>query len=425
MAETSTSWECGPGREPGLSRQGVVQSHSCSGNGKYGRKAPMAGRSQIRIPRLNLFAPLRRLSAGSPLEAIWETRLLFCIAGVIVGISGSSSSALGEVEVPASQDVSISDYDQDNNSLREAIANLLDNAYGNKSRILHSNHSPFDAIYNDSELLHYNTNMTTGRSDPFGSPENLGGVIVPAAVWSLAVSTGVHLDHIPTDPGFDLGTVVGSGGRTPDLWTRLTLGFWADNSTDRLSSPLQFQVASCGGALPEAPDLSLCGIADIAGQSAGGPKETKQANGSGATIAPNNTSVAENESNPPSAPNVSPPGPVLDLSPLMPVSVDPLFVSSLLSPCVDTFASCTTAQINEPPAPIDSPGPFPPPDIDDPPLGPIFPPAPASPIPETSTEVMTMIGFGIVFLASRGKTKNSIKHSLAGAFSKITKKSLH
>jgi hypothetical protein len=419
MAETSTSWECCLGREHGLSRQGVAQGHSCSGTGKYWRKAPMAGRSQIRIPRLSLFAPLRLLSAGSPLEAIREMRLLFCIAGIIVGISASSSSALGEVELPASQDLSISDYDQNNTSLSEAIDNLLDNTYGNKS-ILHSNPSPFHAMYNDSEFLQYNTNMTKGRSDPFGSPEDLGGVIVPAAVWSLEVSTGIHLDQIPSDLGFDLGMVVGSRERTPDLWTRLTLGFWADKNTDSPSSPLQFQVASCGSAAAEAPDLSFCGISDIAGQSAGNSKEIRRVNGSGATRAQNNSGVAENKSNPPSAPNVSPPGTVRDLSPLMPASVDPLFVSSLLSPCVDPFASCTTAQINEPPAPIDpAPGGG---------IGPTWPdlsiPSPASPIPETSTEVMTMIGFGIMFLASRGKTKNSIKQSLAGAFCKITKKYL-
>ena len=169
--------------------------------------------------RLNLLAPLRRLSAGSPLEAICEMRLLFCTAGIIVGISGSSSSALGEVEVPASQDVSISDYDQNNNSLRGAIVNLLDIAYGDNSRLFHSNHSSFDAIYNDNAFLHYNTNTTTGRSDPFGSPENLGDVIIPAAVWSLDVNTGVHLDQIPSDLSFNFGMVVGSRGGTRDFWT--------------------------------------------------------------------------------------------------------------------------------------------------------------------------------------------------------------
>jgi hypothetical protein len=421
MAETSTSWECGLGREPGLSREGVTQGHSCSGNGKYWRKAPMAGRSHIWIPRRNLFAPLRRLSAGSPLEAICEMRLLFCIVGIIVGISGSSSSALGEVEEPVSQDVSASDYNQTTPSL-DFTVHLIDNDDGNNSQLFHSTHSPLDAIYNDSEFLHYNTNLTTGRRDPFDSPENLNGVIVPAAVWSLDVSTGVHLDQIPHDSDFDSGMVVGSPGITPDFWTRLILGFWADKNTDRPSSPLQFQVASCGGASAEGPDLARCGIFDITDQSAGDPKETKQVNGSGTTVAPNNSSVAENESNPPSAPNLSPPGTVRDLSPLTPASVDPLFVSSLLSPCVDTFASCTTA-LNEPPAPID-PGPSPPPGIDPGP-DPIFSPPPASPIPETSTEVMTMIGFGIMFLASRGRTNNSIKQSLVGAFYKITKKSLH
>ena len=38
---------------------------------------------------------------------------------------------------------------------------------------------------------------------------------------------------------------------------------------------------------------------------------------------------------------------------------------------------------------------------------------------------MAMIGFGLMFLASRRMTLNSIKHSVVVAFYKVAKKSLH
>jgi hypothetical protein len=197
MAQTSTSWECGLGREPGLSRQGATQGHSVSSNGKYWRDAPMAGQSHIRIPRLHLFSLLRRLSAGSPLEPICDMRALFCIMGIVVGICGSSSSAFGDVEEPSSQDLSVSDHDEKVSSrdiIVNLIVNLLDNDYRTTSRQLHSSQSQFDAIYNHNEFLQNNSNTTRGRRDPFGSSENLGDVFIPAAVWSLDSSTGAHLD---------------------------------------------------------------------------------------------------------------------------------------------------------------------------------------------------------------------------------------
>jgi hypothetical protein len=458
MAETSTSWECSLRREPGLSRQGAAQGHSGSGNGNDWRQAPTAGQSHIRISRLNLFALLRRLSAGSALEPIREMRALFCIVGIVIGISGSSSSALGEVEEPSSQNVSASDYDETAPS-RDIIGSLLGTYYVNTSWQIYSSRSSSNTLYNDSEFLHYNTNTTTGRGDPFGSLENLGDVSIPAAVWSLDVSTGVHLDHLSSNFSSGLGTVVGSPRRSPDFWMRLILGLWADKNTDKPSdailSALQFQVASCGGASAEGPDLARCGISNITNQSAGDPKEPMHTNGSDATTASNNSSSAENVSNnPPTANQASQPGPVRDLSPLMPDSVnnfalpgDLMFVS-LLDSGVDTFSTAgqtdqSTAPIDAPPGPdtpgSDSPGT---PGSDSPgtpgsPLsGPVSPiigdqwpvsdlPPPASPIPEASTEVMTMIGFGIMFLASRRRTKDSIKHSLVEAFCKITKKSLH
>ena len=465
MAETSTSSECGLGGELELSRQRVSQRHSGGRNGKYRRSAAMVGQTQIRIPRLNLFELLRRLSAGSPLEPICEMRALFCIVGIVVGLSDSPSSALAAVEEATSQDGSASDYAQSALS-QDSIVNFLGNSYDSITKKFDNSHSPFKITYAEDEFGHYGTNTTTGR-DRFGSSANLDDVYIPDAVWSLDVSTGVHLDHLSNEFGSDLGMLLGSGRRTPDVWTRAVLGLWADNSADGhsdsiLLSPPQFQVASCGGASAEHPDLDRCGSAHNSTDQSGDPKGTKPTSDSDTAVTTNNSSgAATTGSNGPSTPSQGPqPGAVLDLSPLTPASFNNFAVqgdltsaSTLLDQCDGAFASCATTQINSPTeqidvqtapidapvAPIDAPvapigystPPGSPPSVTSivdpghvPDLLPIFVP-PASPIPETSTEVMTMIGFAIMFLASRRRTLNSIKHGVVGALYKISKKSLH
>jgi hypothetical protein len=264
MAEISTSSECGLGGEPELSRQGVARGHSGTGNGKYWRTAPRVGQTHIRIPRLNLFELLRRRRAGSPLESICELRALFCIVGIVVGLSGSPSSTLAEAEEATSQDGFASDYAQSALS-QDSIVNFLGNSYDSITNQFDNKRSPFNYTYNEGGFHEYKATTTTG-SDHFRSSPNLDGVFIPDAVWSLDVSTGVHLDHLSSDFGSDLGMALGSGWRTPDVWTRAVLGLWADNNTEGhsdaiLLSPIQFQVASCGGASAEHPDLDRCGSA--------------------------------------------------------------------------------------------------------------------------------------------------------------------
>ena len=471
MAETSTSSECGLGGKLELSRQGAAQRLSGGRNRKYRRSEPMVGQTHIRVPRLNLFELLRRRRA---IEPTCDMRALFCLVGIVIGISGSLSSALAAVEEATSQDGSASDYAQSALS-QDSIVNFWGDSYDSITRKFDNNHSPFNVTYNEDKFGHYGTNTTIGR-DRFGSSANLDGVFIPDAVWSLDVSTGVHLDHISNDSGFGFGIAVGSDPTTPDVWTRAVLGLWADNNTQGRSdvvllSPPQLQVASCGGTSAEHPDLDRCGSTyNSTDQSTGDSKKAKPNNGTDASVAPNNSSGTVTGSNGPSAPNQgAQPGAALDLSPLMRASFnnfavqgDLTSVSNLLDQCDGAFASCATTQINSPTeqidvqtAPIDAP--VAPIDasvapIDDltapigdstapgsspsnpvtsivdpghvPDLLPIFVP-PASPIPETSTEVMTMIGFAIMFLASRRRTLNSIKHGVVGAFYKVAKKSLH
>lgn len=275
------------------------------------------------------------------------------------------------------------------------------------------------------------------------------------------MSTGVHLDHISGNFGSNLGIVLGSHRRTSDFLTRAILGLWADKSTDRdsdaiLSPPVQFQVASCGGSSAEHPDLDHCGNTDrTTNELTDDPKKTSHDEGDDATIVPDNSSA--NESNNPSTPSQeTQPNTVLDLSPLTSARTNDFGLQgdpNDLSTLTDQFAAdeinppavpidTTTPQIPSPAAPIVDPiaaidDPWPPdllpPDpvlsIGDP--GPVLDPLPiftspaSSPIPETSTEVMFMIGFGIVALTSRRKALNPMKHGLVEAFYKITKRPFH
>ena len=93
-----------------------------------------------------------------------------------------------------------------------------------------------------------------------------------------------------------------------------------------------------------------------------------------------------------------------------------------------------TAPTEYPTAPIDSPTPpdLPPPtpviSVGDP--GPVSEPLPistpplvASPVPETSTWIMMMIGFGIMVVACRKRDFHLIKQAFVGTFYKLIKKS--
>lgn len=268
MPESSTSSECGLGGEPELPRQGVAQGHSGSGNGKYSRRASVGCQMHIRIPRLGLFELPRRLSAGSPLQPICELRAFLCIAGIIIGVSGNSSSALAEVEEVSSQDGYASGYSQ-STVMGDLTVNLVGN-YDNITAGVDSSYSVFNNPYDDDEFQQYNTGNTN----------------------TTAGHRGILLK--PSDA--------------------------------IVFSPLQFQVASCGGNAAELRDLEYCGNTyGMTNQSADDLKETGQDNSSTTTTAANNSSDTAIGSGNPSTPSPSreiQPDTVYDLSPLMPANVN-------------------------------------------------------------------------------------------------------
>jgi hypothetical protein len=431
----------------------------------------MATQTNTRIPRLGSLGLLPRVGASSLFESIGEVRPFFRAVSIVIGISASSPSALADVEEAGSQDESVSDYSQPALP-RNMIINLLADSLNDVSSHFDKENNHFHLLYNDKIFLEYNDddrNVTVNqyRLAPAPNLDYVNDVSIPETVWSLDVSTGAHLDHVSDDFGSEWGITLGKHRPRPDWWPKEILGLWTDESADKASgalllSPPQFQVASCGGDSAVRQDLDRCSISQNGtNQFAGdGIKSTTQNDNDNSA---NNSVIASSTSNNPvvssnstSAPQEDQPDILHDLSLLMPSNVpsnvpqdDRSDVSGAPDNCDDISAACAIVQIDSPTAPFDSPigpGEFPiasgaptgspapltppgpvisigdPAPVSDPP--PIFiPPPAAASVPETSTWVMTMIGFAIMVLISRGKTMNSIMHGVVGAFFKIAKKS--
>ena len=435
----------------------------------------MVGQTHIMIPRPRFLVLLRHLSGGAPFELMCETRAFFCVVGIVVGITVSSSSTLAKVEEAVSEDglkSDHSDYDLTDGLIVHFLTNNSDSdedySIGNR--------------FNDRiEFRQYNTdngNSTTGRHDTgrHDKPDlsknldSFGKVFIPEAVWSSDVSTGVDLDRISGQFGTEFDTVFSGGQKNAGLWTKAVPSLWPDNNGDRPSdvlwlSPLQIQVASCGGDAAEHSNLEFCHIGgNSAIQADDNSTKPEQSNSNGTVAAQVGSSnivllSVVSASNQESQSDISLITPAI-ANKL--VQQDNLIVlSALFGQCDDVSAACATIQIDPSTAPIDSPTapidsptaptdpptapidypavpidspapPDPPPaypviSVGDP--GPILDPLPistpplvASPVPETSTWVMTMIGFFIMVLVSRRRAFHPIKQAVVTMLFRITKK---
>ena len=231
--------------------------------------------------------------------------------------------------------------------------------------------------------------------------------------------------------------------KNTDFWRRPSLSLWVENNSDTAlevlaPSPRIVQVASCGGGSAEHSDLTYCNIGDNA-MTESNNNYTGLQNSTNATnplqnisnsISPSTPSTSTQETQetqePPTTPafvnNIIPQKNVTDLS-------------ALSGQCVDTSAPCATTQtalIDSPPAPTDSPPAptdSPPAPTDSPP--PLTPPTPlisvgdpgpipelpipsTPPVPETSTWIMMIIGFGIMIVACRRRAPSPIKSGTVG-----------
>jgi hypothetical protein len=396
------------------------------------------GRRIVRASSLSSLKPFSRFNGPSLFNFRSKACVFFGVIGIFAGTYACSSSALAEVEEDSNQEAETPGY---------IILTLSDDimtnlVIGNHTDKGVANYSTFDNSHDDAEFARHNTETYTGSYPAFPSstyPQGFDNAHIPEAVWSLDVSTGAHLDHIPDSSGSEVYAFFGGRPETTDAWLGEIFGSGSGNNTSRASgvlgaAALQFQVASCGGSSAEHSTLDYCDSAKlIANQTSDMPSEPAQNNNNN-----NNNTLTQSTSN-----NVLPSndGPTSDLSALtITAPLPPSIANNSLLPGTlsvlgcDISASCASVLIDpletpadivpletsvdavalDPPPPLgglappidqfsDAPPPGPTNYVGDPgsapSLPPVFTPQPLKPIPEASTWVMTIIGFSVMAFA--------------------------
>ncbi len=363
------------------------------------------GQMRARVSRLRLLERLPLLSGSSPFELIGKLRAFLGVAGVFVGICAYSPLATAEVEEDTNQEASKSGY---------GIPAL------------------------SQELM---TNLSVSNMAD-------GEALIPETVWSLDVNSGVHLDRIAGGPGSETNAVFGERVESTVFWSGATLGLWNDNHTDGVSglsiTPLQFQVASCGGSAPERSTLDYCDGNDLKSGQDNDNSSTSGRGKSNTTTQGTDSDVMLSSGASLSSLNIPSNTPPLTsaIADTLPMQGD----MTLLGQCDGVSISCAPIHIDPPATPIDSSAPefpatpidstapeSPTPPIDStapesptPPIGNLTPPIDPSPpevvppgppifggdpgsgrrpIPEAPTWVMTTIGFSIVVFLFRKKKR--------------------
>jgi hypothetical protein len=349
---------------------------------------------------------------GKSFGLIYRRRTFYGMIGSVIGIYLNSTAALGEVE-EVSKDLGGSI-----NSISSIPSGLS-----------------IDLLVNDDDNI----------SDKDVVKFHLDEDIIPETVWSLHSNNPVHVDRIRNgvETHIDMGT--GAHFDNPSSWIRSSfassLGAIMYTSGDLLSvTPLQFQVASCGGNHAERRDLDYCSTRDALRQEIE-QQNLSDANDGNTTLVTNNNVVstkvasssynANDQSTPLSstpATNPSPHGGMIALDPCGGASGVCAVVDEGLPAIVDTSIDVLVPPIDALAPPIDALAPpigalappigvlAPPPTlvpvVDDPGPGlglpPTFTSQPLKPIPEASTWVMTIIGFSIIALAFRKKRRTRI-----------------
>jgi hypothetical protein len=397
------------------------------GERSFPTRSCKGGQIRAGAPQFRLLDQPPHLSRNLRAELIDKMRALFGIVGVFVGAYAYSPSVMAEGEEVSSQDESTYGYDTPI-ILRGLINNTIE--------------IEDDTSFDLSAIDYYHIN----------------NVHIPATVWSLDVSTGVHLDRISGGSGSATYAVFGSRLERTDFWSRAILGLWNDNITspgpNLLITPALFQVASCGGSSAEHSNLDYCDSNDINADKHNDNSKNDERDKGNSQGADNNVIIANNtddvtSSNNTSNTSFSSPGAPFHIAPLMPSNFLTSGDLTLLGQCDGVSISCAPIDIEQPAAPIDSSAPeFPTPPIDaptppiddttQPPIAPVDDPTPpvddptpptddptppievvppgsggggsgsGRPIPEAPTWVMTAIGFGIVAFVFRRKNNNRI-----------------
>jgi len=363
------------------------------------------------IPSLEMLEQVQYLGRNS--RFLHKRRACYGLVGGLVGLYLNSTAALAEVE-GVSEDLgrfSISTLPSD-----LSIEPLIDN---------------YDSIYNK-----YLDNYHPGED------------LIPDTVWSLHSNNQINLGRIRDGVESQIYTGSDSHFESSILWAGTAIALLNPSSIYEyaallLPTPLQFQVASCGGNKAEHKDLDLCSIrgddiylekAELEVLSENKDNKLDNADNNNIVYSTNiESSSAYNQPYPSSSTATLPPtgnllsqgnlivldqcdGPsVVCASPVTPVDLPPIDVSV---PPIDVSAPPINALALVPA--IDAPPPVVPPTqiafFDNPEplnLPPVFTPSPLKPIPEASTWVMTIIGFAAMVMLYDMRGRNRIKQAVA------------
>jgi hypothetical protein len=411
------------------------------GTKSFPMRSCQGGQIRAGVSQLRVLERLPHLSSNSRAELIGKMRAFFGIVGVFVGVYAYSTSAMAEGEEVSSQDES---------------------AYGYEIPII------LRGLINNTIEMEDDNSSDLSNTDYY----HINNVHIPDTVWSLDVSTGVHLDRISGGSGSATYAVFGGRLERTDFWSRAILGLWNHNITspgpNLLITPTLFQVASCGGSSAEHSNLDYCDSNDINADkhndnSKNDERDKGNSQGTDNNVISSNNTDDVTSSNNTSNTSFSGPGAPFNIAPLVPSNFLTSGDLTLLGQCDGVSISCAPIDIKQPAAPIDSSAPeFPTPPIDaqtppiddstQPPIAPVDGPTPpvdgptppvdgptppvdgptppidgptppievvppglggggsgsGRPIPEAPTWVMTAIGFCIVAFVFRRKKNNRI-----------------
>ena len=392
----------------------------------------MVGQMRTLIPQFDLLELLAHLSAGSCFELNGKVRTLFGAASIIVAMSVSLSSALADIEEATSQDPVAPDYTQHALPRESMIHFLMDNYDGLTGNAPATYYSISNNTYGQ-----YKADTTTSLVDKYpqtNTMEGFGNVFIPDAVWTLDENTETYLSNISGG----LGASFGDRHVIDDSWFVSTILTTYNQdivqATLHLSSS-QFQVESC----METSSLDYCKESNNSeNKHPSDAQQGTQDNGSNSLISPNV----------PSTPTQNQPNTFYGPS-LMPASVNDLLLlgaslTTLQDQCDDMYVTCAATQIKPPTPPIDSPIwsiDSPTITVDHPVLSDIVPnnkviyytdyptqvldplpistqPLVSTPIPEISTELMTIVGFVTMIISCKRKAFRLIRQGVARTFYK-------
>jgi hypothetical protein len=418
----------------------------------------MIGQTDTCIPRSGVLGARLRSSVGSISKLIAKAGL----ASIVLGISVSLSSAFADInEATSKDDVTAPNY------IREVLPREL---------VVHFLSVNYDDLTEENLTWYYRflnndfydpqsgpkySKAATSHGDKVGQRKDIDGfddVFAPEAVWSLDVSTGAHLEHNSGEVGSELDIALSGYRMATRLRAREIFDPWTNDNPDGdsdipLVSPSQLQVASCNG-FAERPTLDRCRPSDNSEDQYVGSQQNPgvskdRIDAASSTLSANGTPTTNQESQSDTVQN---------LSQLIPASVNDSGlqdVSNRANLCEDV-SSCVAigawyldywlnfaGKINSPTPPIDSSippiePPIPPIDSPTPPdlpppvisVGDPWPgsgPGPISTpptVPETSTWIMTIIGFSIMIAIGKRRGINSIKQAALGTVLKFAKQSI-